>query len=107
MKELSYNPRVFAFDNFLTDEECEFLKWYGGPSLMPSRTINMTTGEMQIDKVRTNEQMYINDTDCREHPVISSIIARMHRFARMPRGHGEALQIGRYKAGDFYANAFY
>ena len=47
-------------------------------------------------------QMYVTPVDCREHPVVSSIVRRMYRLARMPPGHGEQLQVGRYGAGQFY-----
>lgn len=106
LRELSYDPRIFIYDDFLTDEECEFLKSYAEPHLKPARTINSTTGLRELAKIRTNSQMYVNDTDCREHPVISEVIRRCHTLARIPLGHGEAFQVGRYKEGEFYGPHF-
>jgi len=50
--------------------------------------------------------MYVNETDCREHPVISKIIQRSHTLARVPLEHGEQIQVGRYKQGEFYEPHF-
>merc|ERR1712070_265499 len=102
LRELSYDPRIFIYDDFVTDEECEFLKTYAEPSLQQARTINATSGLQQLDKVRTNWQMYVNQTDCAEHPIISSIVRRCHTLARIPLAHGEQIQVGRYREGEFY-----
>jgi len=105
-RELSYDPRIYVYDNFLTDEECEFLKGYAKPLLKQAKTINASTGLQEVDKVRTNSQMYVNDTDCREHPVISGVVQRCHQLARIPLGHGEPIQVGRYAEGEFYETHF-
>lgn len=99
---LADDPRVFSVDDFLSDEECDFLKQHGEPLLQQSLTIDRVTGEYHPDKVRTNYQMYISKEDCVHHPVISQIVRRMYRLARIPLGHGEQVQIGRYRVGEKY-----
>ena len=47
-------------------------------------------------------QMYVSAENCRAHPHIAPLVRRMYQLARMPPGHGEATQIGRYLAGEFY-----
>lgn len=106
MTEVSFDPRVYVIDNFLSHQECDFLMKHGEPELQVARTINATTGLTQPDKVRTNQQMYISNDNCANHPIISNVIARMHKLARIPYGHAEALQVGRYKAGEFYEPHF-
>eukprot|EP00747_Dinoflagellata_sp_TGD_P198441 gnl/TRDRNA2_/TRDRNA2_71486_c0_seq1.p1 gnl/TRDRNA2_/TRDRNA2_71486_c0~~gnl/TRDRNA2_/TRDRNA2_71486_c0_seq1.p1 ORF type:complete len:282 (+),score=39.44 gnl/TRDRNA2_/TRDRNA2_71486_c0_seq1:1-846(+) len=105
-EEASFDPRVYVFDHFFSETEADMLKAYAEPLLKPSRVIDPTTGESAPDNVRTNLQMYVNDSECREHPLVSELIKRMHRLARVPLGHGELLQVGRYRAGEFYEPHF-
>mmetsp|Transcript_65895 Transcript_65895/g.117122 ORF Transcript_65895/g.117122 Transcript_65895/m.117122 type:complete len:326 (+) Transcript_65895:81-1058(+) len=106
MMEVSYDPRVYVFDDFLTEKEAEFLMWYARPELRPSRTVNNTDGSMVESKFRKNFQMSVNETDCVDHPVIAEVIRRMHVLARAPFGHAEHLQVGRYQEGDYYEPHF-
>lgn len=104
--ERSFDPRVYTFDDFLSEDECELLKAYAGPRLEPARVIDQASGESGRDTVRTSMQMYVNDSACREHPVISALIRRMHVLARLPLDHAEPLQVGRYGTGEFYEPHF-
>eukprot|EP00747_Dinoflagellata_sp_TGD_P196253 gnl/TRDRNA2_/TRDRNA2_66101_c0_seq2.p1 gnl/TRDRNA2_/TRDRNA2_66101_c0~~gnl/TRDRNA2_/TRDRNA2_66101_c0_seq2.p1 ORF type:complete len:294 (+),score=39.46 gnl/TRDRNA2_/TRDRNA2_66101_c0_seq2:112-993(+) len=99
---LSASPRIYQVDGFLSDEECDFLKQKAEPDLRQSLTINRTTGEYHPDSVRTNMQMYVTKEDTRTDPVISRIQRRLYRFARVPVGHGEQIQVGRYRVGEKY-----
>eukprot|EP00930_Biecheleria_cincta_P020960 TRINITY_DN15633_c0_g1_i2.p1 TRINITY_DN15633_c0_g1~~TRINITY_DN15633_c0_g1_i2.p1 ORF type:complete len:331 (+),score=64.96 TRINITY_DN15633_c0_g1_i2:76-1068(+) len=82
------------------------LKQHALPHLEHAKTINMQTGQYQDDKVRTNSQMYVNKTSHFEDPLISSIVERLHVLARVPFGHAEQLQVGRYQQGQFYQPHF-
>jgi len=106
MIEVSFDPRVYVVDEFLSHDECDLLMKHAEPHLQVAMTINATTGQTQPDKVRTNQQMYISNEDCVHHPNISKIIHRMHKLARVPYGHAEALQVGRYRANEFYEPHF-
>lgn len=106
LRELSYDPRVFVIDDFVTDEEAEVMMNYAKPLLKQARTINATTGLQQLDKARTNWQMYVNKTDNLEHPIFSKVVKRCHDLARIPLGHGEQIQVGRYNEGEFYEPHF-
>mmetsp|Transcript_27338 Transcript_27338/g.63743 ORF Transcript_27338/g.63743 Transcript_27338/m.63743 type:complete len:290 (+) Transcript_27338:75-944(+) len=96
------SPRIYTAEHFLSDAECEYLMKHGEPHLQQSLTIDRDTGEYKPDSVRTNQQMYVTPEDCVSDPVISRIIRRLHRFARVPLGHAEQLQIGRYRVGEKY-----
>eukprot|EP00930_Biecheleria_cincta_P020961 TRINITY_DN15633_c0_g1_i3.p1 TRINITY_DN15633_c0_g1~~TRINITY_DN15633_c0_g1_i3.p1 ORF type:complete len:358 (+),score=72.40 TRINITY_DN15633_c0_g1_i3:76-1149(+) len=106
LREISFSPRAFIVDDFLSAEECEGLKQHALPHLEHAKTINMQTGQYQDDKVRTNSQMYVNKTSHFEDPLISSIVERLHVLARVPFGHAEQLQVGRYQQGQFYQPHF-
>jgi len=100
--QVSNSPRIYQVDEFLSDEECEFLRKHGAKQLQPSLTIDRETGEYVPDTVRTNRQMYISKEDCRNQPEIANIVRRLHRLARIPIGHGEQVQVGRYLVGEKY-----
>lgn len=106
LREISFSPRAFIVDDFLSEEECEGLKKHALPHLEHAKTINMETGTYQDDKVRTNSQMYVNKTSHSTDPLISGIVARLHMLARVPFGHAEQLQVGRYEQGQFYQPHF-
>eukprot|EP00931_Biecheleriopsis_adriatica_P042412 TRINITY_DN24174_c0_g2_i1.p1 TRINITY_DN24174_c0_g2~~TRINITY_DN24174_c0_g2_i1.p1 ORF type:complete len:363 (-),score=57.55 TRINITY_DN24174_c0_g2_i1:14-1081(-) len=102
MQELSASPRIMSVDDFLTAEQCEYLKKFALPNLSRAKTIDRKTGQYQLDKVRTNSQMYIHNDDILNDPVISDVVHRLHTLARIPLGHAEPLQVGRYMTGEFY-----
>lgn len=102
VSSLSDVPRIYQVDDFLSPEECDFMQQLGEPHLQTSLTIDRSTGEYRPDTVRTNQQMYISKEDSRNHPTISNIVRRLHKLARVPIGHGEQIQIGRYTVGQKY-----
>ncbi|CAE7323392.1 P4H1 [Symbiodinium natans] len=87
---------------FLSEEECEVLKTMAAPHLHDAKTINRTTGASLPDKVRTNSQMYFDRASHYQDPVVAAIQHRMQVLARIPPGHSEPLQVGRYREGEFY-----
>eukprot|EP00448_Togula_jolla_P024027 CAMPEP_0170570792 /NCGR_PEP_ID=MMETSP0224-20130122/1305_1 /TAXON_ID=285029 /ORGANISM="Togula jolla, Strain CCCM 725" /LENGTH=274 /DNA_ID=CAMNT_0010893105 /DNA_START=51 /DNA_END=871 /DNA_ORIENTATION=+ len=96
------SPRVYQVENFLSDEECAFLKQHAEGHLRPSLTVDKQTGEFRPDPVRTNQQMYLSKEDHHDIPMIADVVHRMHLLARVPLGHGEQLQVGRYTVGEKY-----
>lgn len=100
--EISDSPRIYQVDDYFSDEECDFLKQHGLPHLQQSLTIDRTNGSTVVDKVRTNMQMYVSKEDSVQHPFIRRIVRRLYRLARIPLGHGEQVQIGRYRVGEKY-----
>eukprot|EP00933_Yihiella_yeosuensis_P077308 TRINITY_DN8768_c0_g2_i1.p1 TRINITY_DN8768_c0_g2~~TRINITY_DN8768_c0_g2_i1.p1 ORF type:complete len:342 (+),score=47.24 TRINITY_DN8768_c0_g2_i1:28-1026(+) len=100
--QVSKSPRIFQIDDFLSDDEMTFLKKHGEPLLQQSLTIDRATGQFHEDKVRTNSQMYLSKEECRDHAIFGQIARRLYRLARVPLGHGEQIQLGRYKVGQKY-----
>eukprot|EP00435_Cladocopium_sp_Y103_P027921 s2245_g6.t3 len=104
--EASYSPRALVVDRFLSEEECEALKDLARPHLHHAETINRSTGAAYLDKVRTNSQFYLDRAEHYKDPLVLDIVQRMHRIARVPMGHAEPLQVGRYQKGQFYQTHF-
>lgn len=72
------------------------------PHMQQSMTIDRKTGEYKPDPVRTSHQMYVSKQESLKNPVIARIVRRLHRFARVPLGHGEQIQVGKYGVGEKY-----
>eukprot|EP00438_Fugacium_kawagutii_P015938 Skav217919 [mRNA] locus=scaffold795:311820:312596:- [translate_table: standard] len=102
LQEISSSPRIYQIDNFLTSAECKILREHGEPGLEPSLTIDRSTGNVVPDPVRTNMQMYVSAKDSLEHALIRPLVRRLYKLARIPLGHGERIQIGRYRIGEKY-----
>lgn len=100
--EISDSPRIYQLDDFFSDGECDSLREHGLPHLQQSLTIDRANGSTVVDKVRTNMQMYVSKEDSVQHPLIRRIVRRLYRLARIPLGHGEQVQIGRYRVGEKY-----
>ena len=102
VREISSSPRIYQIDDFLSSSECEMLRLHGEPNLEQSLTIDRTSGNVVPDPVRTNMQMYVTVKDSLEHPLIRRLVRRLYKLARIPLGHGERIQIGRYRIGEKY-----
>ncbi|CAE7701894.1 P4H1, partial [Symbiodinium pilosum] len=100
--EVSYSPRVLLVEEFLSVEECEVLKQMASSHLQEAKTINRSTGAALPDKVRTNSQMYFDKASHYKDPLVVALQQRMQILARIPAGHAEPLQVGRYRVGEFY-----
>lgn len=102
IEELASSPRVYQVDDFLTSQECDLLREHGEPGLEASLTIDRVSGQLVPNPVRSSMQMYVSLKDSLEHPLIRVLVRRLYQLARMPLGHGERLQIGRYRVGEKY-----
>ena len=92
------NPRIYVVENFFSAEECEYLKEYGRPLLKPALTIDPKTGKyLTTLKDRTNSQGYAHPDVLLNEPAMRDIVVKLHTLARVPLGHSEHLQIGRYQ----------
>lgn len=82
-REVSLSPRAYLIDQFLSSEECEALKELAAQQLTKAQTINRSTGEAFVDKVRTNSQFYFD----------RSMAAMAFKEGPCKRGLGEELAL--------------
>lgn len=87
-------PRVM--ENFLTDEECEYIKKKAKNDLQTS-----TMGsDFKVDKrIRKSETAWLSKKD----PIIGNIIERCLEYTDRPFQNCENLQVLRYTSGGHYA----
>ena len=97
---LSWSPRIFVFRNFLSDEECDYLKAYAEPYLTRSTVVDNDSPEPLIIEGRTSEGMFFPD----QHgdPIITAIEDRISLLTMISKKNGENIQVLRYQEGGQY-----
>lgn len=99
----SISPYITVFDDYLSDEECEFLKGFGHDRLRPAMVVQSGNNWYHSQtQTRNNEQHWLTATEESRIPLLRHILKRMHRTARVPEEDTEALQIGRYNVSNKY-----
>ncbi|URD93369.1 P4Hc [Musa troglodytarum] len=98
---LSWSPRIILFHNFLSMEECDYLKSISRPHLEISTVVESKTGESIKSKVRTSSGMFLS-SKFRQIPIIKAIEKRIAVFSQIPTENGEAIQVLRYETNQYY-----
>jgi len=107
-KEPSYQlgPWVVAFDNFLSDEECDRLIDLGH-ELKYERSSNVGklnfdgTSEAVIDDSRTSKNVFCTKF-CAEDPLVKQVTDRIQNVTGIPEKYQEHLQLLKYQVGEYY-----
>ena len=82
---VSWEPRIFVYPNFLSDEECEHFKQKGiNAGLQRSQVAG--AGQAEASEARTSYGTFIEDDG---DPIMRSVEDRMARWAQIPLEHGE------------------
>jgi prolyl 4-hydroxylase len=99
IKVLSWSPRIFLIENFLTSFECEHLIAKARPELKRSTVVSpITDGE--ISEARTSKGMFFlrNSGDL----ILKSIERRIAELTMLPEENGEGIQVLSYSHGEEY-----
>jgi len=100
---ISQTPRIFVMDDFLSPEECDFLRNLVTGRLEPAKVVQKADNKWDMQtQVRNNKQIWLTADEERSIPLLRHIIKRLHRAARIPDDDAEALQIGHYDVGEKY-----
>ncbi|XP_078434049.1 prolyl 4-hydroxylase 1 [Wolffia australiana] len=98
---ISWSPRITVFHNFLSAEECEYLKAIATPRLTISTVVDWKTGKGIQSDVRTSSGMFLT-SDERKYPIVKAIEKRIAVYAQIPVENGELIQILRYGKDQYY-----
>lgn len=98
---LSWSPRIILFHNFLSMEECDYLRAIAKPRLQISTVVDTKTGKGIKSEVRTSSGMFLNSPE-RKYPIIQAIEKRIAVFSQIPVENGELIQVLRYEANQYY-----
>ncbi|RZU03103.1 2OG-Fe(II) oxygenase [Rivibacter subsaxonicus] len=94
-----HDPRVVVFANLLGENECEEIIQLARQRLERSHTVDMSTGDSEVNAARTSEGMFFVRA---EHPVCARLEARLAALLNWPVENGEGLQVLRYRPGAEY-----
>lgn len=91
---LSWSPRIFLIENFLSYAECDYLIEQARPHLTPSTVVVNSSETVAVHPGRTSEGMFFpqNSSD----PIVRHIEAKIAMITMLPEENGEGLQVLHY-----------
>ncbi|KAK1277262.1 hypothetical protein QJS04_geneDACA003335 [Acorus gramineus] len=98
-RQVSWKPRAFVYEGFLTDEECDHLISIAKSELKRSAVADNLSGESKLSEVRTSSGMFIKKG---KDPIVSGIEDKIAAWTFLPKENGEDIQVLRYEHGQKY-----
>ncbi|KAJ0093452.1 hypothetical protein Patl1_25523 [Pistacia atlantica] len=119
VKQISWKPRAFVYEGFLTDLECDHLISLAKSELKRSAVADNLSGESKLSEVRTSSGMFIGKG---KDAIIAGIEDKISTWSFLPKGapytedalhfsslffllfgeNGEDIQVLRYEPGQKY-----
>ncbi|KAJ4847061.1 hypothetical protein Tsubulata_039066 [Turnera subulata] len=96
---LSWQPRIFVYKGFLSEEECDHLINLAGNELQISMVVDEATGASVQSEDRTSTGMFLGRG---QDEIIANIEARIAAWTLIPEENGEMIQVLRYEKGQKY-----
>ena len=90
-------PTIYTCQNFLTEEECDYLINIAKPHLTRALIVNEQGLQIE-DPGRTSEGMFISEPD----PIAQKLNEAIAQLTGFPQSHGEDLQVLHYPIGGEY-----
>ncbi|KAF5739655.1 hypothetical protein HS088_TW12G00864 [Tripterygium wilfordii] len=97
--QLSWRPRAFLYEGFLTDKECDHLVNLARDKLEKSMVADNESGKSIASEVRTSSGMFLGKA---QDDVVAGIEARIAAWTFLPVENGESIQILHYEHGQKY-----
>lgn len=95
------SPKVWIFDKFLTDQECDEIIRIADERLERSTVTESQTGGSVIENTRTSDGMFIQKY---ENDFIQKVDSLIEEITRWPVQKQEPLQVLRYNVGGEYTS---
>uniref|UniRef100_A0A6M2EF82 procollagen-proline 4-dioxygenase n=1 Tax=Populus davidiana TaxID=266767 RepID=A0A6M2EF82_9ROSI len=99
VKQVSWKPRAFVYEGFLTDLECDHLISLAKSELKRSAVADNESGKSKLSEVRTSSGMFITKA---KDPIVAGIEDKIATWTFLPRENGEDMQVLRYEHGQKY-----
>ncbi|VFQ85274.1 unnamed protein product [Cuscuta campestris] len=99
VKQISWKPRAFVYEGFLTDEECNHLISIAKSGLKRSYVADNESGKSKLSEVRTSSGMFIPKE---KDPIVSAIEEKISIWTFLPKENGEDIQVLHYEEGQKY-----
>ncbi|KAL1358404.1 hypothetical protein HN51_003679 [Arachis hypogaea] len=103
VKSISWKPRAFMYEGFLTQVECQHLISIAKPNLTRSAVSDLATGMSHLSAHRTSHGMFIPRNN---DPIVGGIEEKISAWTFLPKENGEAIQVLRYEGGEGYEAHF-
>ncbi|KAJ4960438.1 hypothetical protein NE237_020348 [Protea cynaroides] len=101
--QLSWHPRAFLYEGFLSDEECDHLIKLAKDKLGRSMVADNESGKSIKSEVRTSSGMFISKA---QDEIVKTIERKIAAWTFLPEENGESIQVLRYKHGEKYEPHF-
>ncbi|XP_038904320.1 prolyl 4-hydroxylase 1 isoform X1 [Benincasa hispida] len=98
---VSWSPRIIVLHNFLSTEECDYLKAIALPRLEISTVVDTKTGKGVKSDFRTSSGMFLSHQE-KNYPMVQAIEKRISVYSQIPVENGELIQVLRYEKNQFY-----
>ncbi|GAB4857145.1 Prolyl 4-hydroxylase 1 [Ancistrocladus abbreviatus] len=98
---ISWSPRIIVLHNFLSMEECDYLRAVALPRLQVSTVVDTKTGKGIKSDVRTSSGMFLTREE-RTYPMVQAIEKRISIYSQIPVENGELIQVLRYEKNQYY-----
>ncbi|MED6156929.1 hypothetical protein PIB30_018853 [Stylosanthes scabra] len=99
VKMISWKPRIFMYEGFLSQVECNHLISIAKPNLTRSTVTDLATGMSQLSKHRTSHGMFIPRNN---DPIVGGIEDKISAWTFLPKENGEPIQVLKYEEGEGY-----
>ncbi|MBA0768539.1 hypothetical protein Gotri_017334 [Gossypium trilobum] len=99
VKQVSWKPRAFVYEGFLTDLECDHLISLAKSELKRSAVADNVSGKSKLSEVRTSSGMFISKA---KDPIVAGIEDKISTWTFLPKENGEDIQVLRYEHGQKY-----
>ncbi|XP_042496529.1 probable prolyl 4-hydroxylase 7 [Macadamia integrifolia] len=100
---LSWHPRAFLAEGFLSEEECDHLINLARDKLEKSMVADNESGKSIMNEVRTSSGMFLTKE---QDEIVKNIEARIAAWTFLPAENGESMQILHYEHGQKYEAHF-
>ncbi len=100
LQVLSWSPRIFLIENFLSSSECDLIIEKARPELTRSTVVDEYSSEGVFHQGRTSQGMFFpkNSSDM----IIRNIEKRIAALTMLPEENGEGIQVLSYGLGAEY-----
>ncbi|OWM74168.1 hypothetical protein CDL15_Pgr008479 [Punica granatum] len=99
VRQVSWNPRAFVYQGFLTELECDHLISLAKSELKRSAVADNLSGQSKLSEVRTSSGMFIPKA---KDPIVAGIEEKISTWTFLPKENGEDIQVLRYEYGQKY-----
>ncbi|XP_031476098.1 probable prolyl 4-hydroxylase 7 isoform X2 [Nymphaea colorata] len=100
---VSWRPRAFIYNGFLSDEECDHIINLAKGDLKKSQVARDKTGESYLSDVRTSSGTFLKKE---QDAIIKRIENRISTWTFLPIENAEPIQVLRYGIGEKYEPHF-